>query len=184
MGAFSDKDAADLLCFCLVFSSFMNKWSQFGARLCFWQFHSTFYLLFVKRMCWPPYSSMPETNVPFYRVFGMLIYMFWWSYFWEAVVVISCVCVCVYARMCMHGKSLQLCLTLWDPMDCSLPGSSVQGILQTKILEWVAVPSSKGSFWPRAWTCISYVPCIDRQILYHSAIWEAHVHVYTPYKSI
>ena len=38
----------------------------------------------------------------------------------------------------MHAKSLQSYLILWDPMDCSLPGSSVHGILQTKILEWVA----------------------------------------------
>ena len=36
---------------------------------------------------------------------------------------------------CVHAKSLQLCLTLCDPMDCSPPGSSVQGILQTRILE-------------------------------------------------
>ena len=40
---------------------------------------------------------------------------------------------------CMHGKSLQSCPTLCDPMDCSPPGSSVQGILQARILEWVAV---------------------------------------------
>ena len=39
----------------------------------------------------------------------------------------------------MHAKLLLLCLTLFDPMDCSLPGSSVHGILQTKILEWVAI---------------------------------------------
>ena len=37
------------------------------------------------------------------------------------------------------------CLTLCDPMDCSPPGSSVHGILQTRILEWVAIPFSKGS---------------------------------------
>ena len=41
-------------------------------------------------------------------------------------------------------KLLQLCLTLCDPMDCSPPGSSVQGILQARILEWVAMPSSRG----------------------------------------
>ena len=44
----------------------------------------------------------------------------------------------------MHGKQLQLWLTLCDPMDCSLPGSSVHGILQASMLEWVAVPSSRG----------------------------------------
>ena len=45
----------------------------------------------------------------------------------------------------VHAKLLQLCLTLCDPMDHSLPGSSVHWILQARILEWVAVPSSKGS---------------------------------------
>ena len=39
----------------------------------------------------------------------------------------------------VHAKSLQSYLTLWDPMDCSLPGSSVHGVLQARILEWVAL---------------------------------------------
>ena len=39
----------------------------------------------------------------------------------------------------------QLCLTLWDPMDCSPPGSSVHGIFQARILEWVAISFSRGS---------------------------------------
>ena len=43
----------------------------------------------------------------------------------------------------MHAKSLQLCTSLCDPMDCSPPGSSVHGILQARILEWVAMPSSR-----------------------------------------
>ena len=43
----------------------------------------------------------------------------------------------------------QPCPTLCDPMDCSPPGSSVRGILQARILEWVAMPSSRGSSWPR-----------------------------------
>ena len=42
-----------------------------------------------------------------------------------------------------------LCLTLCDPMDCSPPGTSVHGILQARILEWVAIPSSRGSSGPR-----------------------------------
>ena len=45
--------------------------------------------------------------------------------------------------------------TLCGPIDCSLPGSSVHGILQARILEWVAMPSSRGSSWPRDWTHIS-----------------------------
>ena len=44
------------------------------------------------------------------------------------------------------AKSLQSCLTLCDPMDYSLPGSSVHGILQARILEWVAMPSCRGIF--------------------------------------
>ena len=42
---------------------------------------------------------------------------------------------------------IQLCLTLWDPMDCRPPGSSVHGILQAWILEWVAISFSRGSSW-------------------------------------
>ena len=47
-----------------------------------------------------------------------------------------------------HAKTLQLCSILWNPMDCSLPGASVHGILQARILEWVAMPSSRGSSRP------------------------------------
>ena len=55
---------------------------------------------------------------------------------------------------CMHAQSLQ---TLCDPVDCSPPGSSVHGILQTRVLEWITMPSSRGSFQPRDWTLLSYV---------------------------
>jgi len=43
---------------------------------------------------------------------------------------------------CISAKSLQSCLIFCNPMDCSLPGSSIHGILQARILEWVAMPSS------------------------------------------
>ena len=46
---------------------------------------------------------------------------------------------------CVYSQSLQSCPTLCDPMDCGPPGSSVHGILQVRILEWVAMPSSRGS---------------------------------------
>ena len=58
----------------------------------------------------------------------------------------------------------QSCLTVCDPMDCSPPGSSVHRILQARILEWVAIFFSRGSFQPRNQTHIS---CIGRQILHH-----------------
>ena len=57
--------------------------------------------------------------------------------------------------------------TLCHPMDCSPPGSSVHGILQARILQWVAMPSFRGSSWPRDWTRVSCVSCIGGQILYH-----------------
>ena len=44
-----------------------------------------------------------------------------------------------------------------DPMDCSQPGSSVHGILQARILDWVAMPSSRGSSWLRDQTCVSCI---------------------------
>ena len=47
--------------------------------------------------------------------------------------------------------------TLFDPMDCSPPGSSVHGILQARILEWVAIPFSRGSSWLRDRTCVSCI---------------------------
>ena len=51
----------------------------------------------------------------------------------------------------------QLCPTLCDPMDCSQPGSSVHGILQARILEWVGIPFSRGSSQPRGGTQVSYI---------------------------
>ena len=51
-------------------------------------------------------------------------------------------------------------------MGCSLPGSSVHGILQARMLEWVAMPSSRGSSGPRDRTHLSYVSCTGRQVLY------------------
>ena len=59
---------------------------------------------------------------------------------------------------------VQLCAALWTV--AGLPGSFVPGILQARILEWVAMPSSRGSSQPRDRTQISYLSCIGRQILY------------------
>ena len=53
----------------------------------------------------------------------------------------------------------QSCLTLCDPMDYNLPGSSVYGILQAEILEWTAILFSRGSSWPRDQTQVSYITC-------------------------
>ena len=64
----------------------------------------------------------------------------------------------------------QLCLTLCNPMGYSLPGSSVHGILQARILEWVAIPFSGRSSLPRDWTWVS---CIAGQFFTIWAIREA-----------
>ena len=67
----------------------------------------------------------------------------------------------------------QSCPTLCDPMDCSPPSSSVHGILQARILKWVAISFSRRSSQLRDQTRVSDVSCIGRQILYHCATWEA-----------
>ena len=71
------------------------------------------------------------------------------------------------SRMCVPAKSLQSCPTLCNPMDSSPPCSSVHGILQARILEWVSMPFTRGSFPPRAGTQVSCASCIVRQVLYH-----------------
>ena len=66
-------------------------------------------------------------------------------------VVYSCISVYIYAQ------SLKSCSTLWDPMDYSRPGSPVHGILQVRILEWVVMSFSRGSYRPRDQTRISCI---------------------------
>ena len=73
----------------------------------------------------------------------------------------------------VHVKSLQSCPTRYDSMDCSPPGSSVHGDSPGNNMKRIAMPSSRGSSWPREWTRVSCVSCIDRWILYHRTIWEA-----------
>ena len=67
--------------------------------------------------------------------------------------------------MISRHSRVQLC----DPMDCSLPGSPVHGILQARVLEWVAISSSRGSSQPRDQT---HVSCTGRLILYRLATRE------------
>ena len=60
--------------------------------------------------------------------------------------------------------------TLCASRDCSLPGSSVHGILQARILEWVSISSFRETSWPRNWI---HVFCLGRRILYHWDTWKA-----------
>ena len=68
-------------------------------------------------------------------------------------------CRILWTEACSVAQS---CLTLCDPMDCSPPGSSVQGILQARTVEWVTISFSRGSSFPRDQTWVS---CIGRWIL-------------------
>ena len=66
------------------------------------------------------------------------------------------------ACLLSHFSHVWLCI----PMDCSPPGSSVHGILQARTLEWVAMPFSRESSWPRDRTYVSYFSCIGGWVLY------------------
>ena len=57
----------------------------------------------------------------------------------------------------LHKEYVCMLIRVCDPMDCSPPGSSVHEILQARILEWVAISSSRGSSWPRVWTHLSWI---------------------------
>ena len=69
-------------------------------------------------------------------------------------------------------RCAQLCPTLCNFTDCSLPGSPVHGIFQARIIEWAAISFFRGDFWSRDRTPISCVSCIGRQTLYHWATRE------------
>ena len=81
--------------------------------------------------------------------------------------------------MYVRPKSLQLCLTLCNAMNCNLPGSSVHGVLQARILEQAAMPSSRGSspeyFMP---------PALAGGFFTNSTIWEAQYFTYIGFNKI
>ena len=85
---------------------------------------------------------------------------------------------CKPVTLCVHVHA-QSSLTLCDPTDCSPPGFSAHGILQARILEWVAISSSRGSFQSRDWTHVSWVSCIGRQALWAETFWKPHSPIVT-----
>ena len=86
----------------------------------------------------------------------------------------------------------QSCLTLCNPMDCSLRGSSVHGNFQARVLEWVAISFSRGSSWPRDWTQVSRIAgtrftiWATREVLFinNLRIFHINVHIFFYYLSI
>ena len=103
------------------------------------------------RLGWGPWSwGLMHWNNLYYTIWHV-----------RASWTICSLCVCVLAT--------QSCPTLWDPMDCNPPGFSVHGILQACILEWIAMPSSRGASQPRDQTQIS---CIAGRLF---SIWTTRL---------
>ena len=75
--------------------------------------------------------------------------------------------------MYVHANLLQECLTLWNPMDYSIPGSSLHGILQARILEWIAMPHSGNLLYPGIETVFPMSPALANMSFTNSATGEA-----------
>ena len=89
------------------------------------------------RVCWPSYGYLQQIQS------------------WDLVSVLKEGPVCSpNMLLCLVTQS---CLTFCNPLNCSPPGSSVHGTFQARILEWVAISSSRRSFWPRDWTQVSCI---------------------------
>ena len=85
----------------------------------------------------------------YFNIFYIFISTYIFNYIYIYIYMYTCVCVCVLVA--------QSCSVLCDPIDCSPPGSSVHGMLQARILKWIAILFSKGSSQPRDQTqvCIA-----------------------------
>ena len=79
-----------------------------------------------------------------------------------------------------ESEVAQSCPTLFDPMDCSLPGSSVHGIFQARVLEWIAISFSRGSSQPRVWTRVSHI--VDRCFTIWAYWWSPNPPVTINYR--
>ena len=119
-----------------------------------------------------------------YHIYLMLVapmYIYNLNLSWELK---KCLCKCLTHHLHLDFRStcskwpawvLSCSVQFCDPMDCSPPSSSVHGIFQARMLVRVAISYSRGSSWPRDWTCIS---CIDRGILplcYLRSLWWVYV---------
>ena len=100
---------------------------------------------------------------------------------WNADVMTGASTAILWALRQVKGLVTQSCPTLCNLMDYSLPGSSVHGVLQARILECVAISFSRESSQPTDQTSLSCITCIGRWILYHWATWEAPYLVYNLY---
>ena len=158
----SVRDHLTLLSLTIDYSIFLKMLALFALRA------SILVLIIAFSPCWPFLFSVLYRKFHFFwscdPELGSWMQLVFYLYFvsrWSHSVLLTTNI--IYSLMCSCAQPLQPCLTLCYPMDCRLPGSSVHGILQTRILEWVAMPSSRGSYQPKDWTCIS---CINKWIFY------------------
>ena len=79
-------------------------------------------------------------------------------------------CACMLSRLVVSNSA-----ALWTVAH---QAHLSMGLSQVRILEWVAMPSSRGSSRPRDQNCVSYVSCIGKHVLYHYTTWEAHIRQY------
>ena len=123
--------------------------------------------------CCPPTSPLVATSLfSVSKICACFVYSFiYFSHISEIMHYLSCsvwlISLSVILSAAAAAKSLQLYPTLCHPAGCSPPGSSVHGILQARMLEWVPMPSSRGSSRLRNWTHISYVSCQCRRLAPH-----------------
>ena len=128
-----------------------------------------------KKMCWSLIPMTHEPKSPRWMKPSCISLDFGWKrkplclegrwVWWENGYMYMYDWVCLLSSWNYHNivnqqwkvKVAQSCLTLCDTMDCSLSGSSVHGILHARILEWVAIPFSRGSSQPRDWTQVSWI---------------------------
>ena len=104
----------------------------------------------------PIEPALPPTGWATNRSLLLQLYLWFFNSIFSSIPLISLACACV-----------QSCLSLCEPMNCSLPGSSVHGIFQARGLEQLVVSYSRGLSQPKEQTDISCVSCVGRQILYH-----------------
>ena len=104
----------------------------------------------------------------------------WWmNHNLYIYIYIACIYYIYTYSMHMNAKSLQSYPTLRDPMDCSQPSSSVHRIHQARILEWMALPSSRGSSRPKDRTHIFLcLPALAGMFFITGATWDTHTHIY------
>ena len=153
-----------ILCVCILFLSLF-------LCLCFMYFLSLFLCLYF--MC--VYSFPFTLSVSVFSLFLCLTLVNTMQSFFnrmQSLFFKQTLCCCY----CAHSVVSDSFKTLWT--DFSPPGSSFHGILQAKILEWVAISSSRESSQPRDRTHVSCTSCISQWVLYHCTTWEARFLMY------